>query len=75
MAAELRELRARITVEADAALDAVAKGTGVDRSEIVRDVLHRWGVEQIKVATLLKSRLKAEGLEEAAERRESGEPT
>lgn len=72
-ARELRELRARITVEADAALDAVARGSGLDRSEIARDVLHKWALEQIDIASLLSSRLQAEGIGEAAERRESGD--
>lgn len=72
MPAELRELRARITVEADAALDAVARGSGLDRSEIVRDVLHKWALQQIATMTLLDARLKAEGITAAPERRESG---
>lgn len=72
MSAELRELRARITVEADAALDCVAKGSGRDRSEIARDVLHVWALEQMTIANLLMSKLKAEGLLAAVERHQSG---
>lgn len=71
-APELRELRARITVETDAALDSVANGKGLDRSEIVREVLHKWALEQITVSSLLLNRLEAEGLAGAPARRESG---
>lgn len=67
MAEDYRDLRAKITVETDAALDAVSSATGRDRSEIVRDVLHRWALQQISVATILRRRLKAEGLPAAAE--------
>lgn len=63
MSTELRELRARITVEADAALDAVAKGSGTDRS---------WALQQITIVRLLNSRLAAEGIGAASERHESG---
>jgi hypothetical protein len=63
---ELRDLRAKITVETDAVLDSLAGGRGVERSEIVRDVLHRWALSQIAeipaVARLLLTRLKAEGI-------------
>lgn len=67
MTVELRDLRAKITVEADAALDAVAKITGRDRSEIVRDIVHRWALEQLAIASLLRTRLKAEGIGAASE--------
>lgn len=66
MSPELRDLRAKITVETDAVLDAIAKAEGRDRSEIVREVLHAWAVSQIDAipekARLLQQRLKAEGL-------------
>jgi len=64
MAAELRDLRAKITVEADAALDAESRTSGRDRSEIVRDVLHAWASDRIDMAKLLLRRLESEGLRE-----------
>lgn len=67
MAEELRDLRAKISVESDAILDAVSRVTGRDRSEIVRDVLHKWAVEQIELATVIRQRLKAEGITAAPE--------
>lgn len=60
---ELRDLRAKITVEADAALDVFSRVTGKDRSEIVRDIIHRWALEQVEISSLLQSRLRAEGLD------------
>lgn len=67
MSAELRDLRAKITVESDAALDVVSRVTGKDRSEIVRDIVHRWALEQVSISTLLAARLKAEGMTGAGE--------
>lgn len=67
MADELRDLRAKISVESDAILDSVSRVTGRDRSEIVRDVLHKWAVEQIELSTVIQSRLKAEGITAASE--------
>ena len=60
---ELHDLRAKITVEADAALDVFSRVTGKDRSEIVRDIIHRWALEQVEISSLLQSRLRAEGLD------------
>lgn len=64
---ELRDLRAKITVETDATLDTISRVSGKDWSEIVREVLHRWALEQVTISTLLQARLKAEGLTEASE--------
>ena len=67
MADELRDLRAKITVKADAVLDVMAKarsikhGRPVDRSEIVREILHAWALEYIVINNLLDARLRAEG--------------
>jgi hypothetical protein len=34
---------------------------GVDRTEIVREVLHKWALEQVAISTLIDARLRAEG--------------
>lgn len=61
MAAELRDLRARITLESYCALEAEAQVSGRDRSEIVRDILHQWALEQMRKASVLDRMLQAEG--------------
>lgn len=67
MADELRDLRAKITVQSDAVLDAISRVRGIDRSEIVREVLHKFALEYIAIGTLTDARLRAEGLTEADE--------
>lgn len=67
MADELRDLRAKITVQADAVLDSISRVRGVDRTEIVREVLHKWALEHIAIGTLIDARLRAEGMDDAEE--------
>jgi hypothetical protein len=67
MAQELRDLRAKVSVETDCALEAVCRATGQERSEVVRDVMHAWALKRIHESTLLLKRLQAEGLSAAAE--------
>lgn len=61
MSLDLKDLRAKITPEADAALEARAASTGKEKAEIVRELLHEWALSQIQMAKLLDRRLKAEG--------------
>lgn len=67
MSEELRDLRAKITVQTDAVLDTLSKVRGVDRSEIVREVLHKFALEHIAISTLLDARLRSEGFPAADE--------
>lgn len=67
MADELRDLRAKITIHTDAVLDAISRVRGVDRSEIVREVLHKFALEYIAIGTLTDARLRAEGMGAAEE--------
>lgn len=67
MSAELRDCRTKITAEADVALEAAARISGKDKSEIVRDVLHRWALDEIRKATVMHRLLMAEGLPGAVE--------
>lgn len=64
---ELKDFRGKITAETDATLEALNRVTGRDKSEIVREILHKWALEQIDVASVLRERLSAEGLHAADE--------
>lgn len=67
MADELRDLRARISVETDAVIDTIARAEGRDRSEIIREVLHAWALQKIAFAQSLAKRLEAEGISGTSE--------
>ncbi len=62
MSLPLIDLRAKVTPEADAVLEAVQRATGKDKSEVGRDVLHKWEMNEIHAASVLQSILQREGL-------------
>lgn len=61
MSLDLKDLRAKITVEADCAIEAVSRVRGVDRSEIVREVMHRWALQQIETCRVMHNLMRSEG--------------
>jgi hypothetical protein len=61
MSLDLKDLRAKITVEADCAIEAVSRVRGVERSEIVREVMHRWALEQIETCKVMHRLMRSEG--------------
>lgn len=67
MPAELRDLRARISVLADVAIDVEAKRRGLDRSELVREILDEWAGDRFHAAQRLIEALTAEGIAAAEE--------
>jgi len=71
MAAELRDLRVKITIETDVWLEAEARTTGRDKPEIVRDLLHRHAETALHKANLLSALAASEGIvgQEGAKRR------
>lgn len=62
MSLELKDFRGKITVEADAALEAMNLVSGKEKSEIVREILHKWAMDKINEARLLDSALIGQGL-------------
>lgn len=62
MSLELKDFRGKITLEADAVLEALNRVNGKDKSEIVREILHAWACDRIKEATVLDKLLRAEGI-------------
>lgn len=63
MSLPLRDLRAKVTPETWCVLQARARATGLDYSEIVREVLHRWAAVEMQAASVLPRLLAAEGVE------------
>ncbi len=72
---ELRELRARITVETDAALNTEARAFKRDKADVAREILHLWALKKIMAANMLVNTMKGEGIAAAAERRADGDET
>ena len=62
MSLPLIDLRAKISVESDAVLEAIQRATGKDKSEVVRDVLHKWAISEIHASNVLHTILIREGI-------------
>lgn len=62
MAAELKDFRGKITAETDCVLEAINRSSGRDRSEIVREILHKWAVEKIHEHSVLGRLMEREGI-------------
>jgi hypothetical protein len=50
MAVELRDLRAKVTPLTDVALEAEARAFGLEKSELVRDILEAWAGKKVHAA-------------------------
>lgn len=61
MAADLKDLRAKVTPRTNAVLEALNRASGDDKSEIVRRVLDEWAEKQIHAASLIDRMLAVEG--------------
>lgn len=67
MSQELKDFRGKITPETDRVIEARSRALNIDRSEVVRNVLHTWAMAQIHEASLMHHLLRAEGLVGIAE--------
>lgn len=67
MAAELIDLRLKITPETACVLAADARASDADKAEIARQILHEHALRRIEAASLLVNCLRAKGLNGAAE--------
>lgn len=67
MAAPLEDLRAKITARSHCAPAAHARAHGIDKSELVRNIIDEWAGRQIHGASMLYRCLKAKGETAAAE--------
>ena len=62
MSAELKDFRGKITPLAWCYVEAEHRATGLDQSEIVRDILHRWAEVKHGAAIEAQKLLEAEGI-------------
>ena len=67
MSLPLVDCRCKLTHEAHAVLESQSRVGGHDRSESIREVMHKWAIQKINEASLLDSLLKREGLGSVAE--------
>ena len=62
MSLPLIDARIKITPATDSVLDTQQKLTGRDKSEMMRDVLHKWAEKEIKALIFLRADLKDKGI-------------
>ena len=67
MAARNEDLRAKITTRAHCALLAHARAHGIEKPDLVSQILDDWAIRQIHGATMLARCLRAKGEAGAAE--------
>lgn len=67
MSLDLKDFRGKITAETDCVIEAIARSTGEDRAQIVRDALHDWALQKLRMHRILTGLLRAEGLVGASE--------
>lgn len=62
MAAELFDLRGKVTAFGHCALSAECRANDVDKSELIRDIVEQWARKKYHAATLLQSCMTAKGV-------------
>lgn len=67
--ADLIDVRCKVTTETNQVLDALARAGELDKSEVIRTVLHEWALREIHKATLVVRLTRSEGSNAAGEGR------
>ena len=62
MSIPLVDFRCKVTPEIDSLLEAKHRITGLDKSEIARDVLQKWAVAEIHVVMMVYDELESKGI-------------
>ena len=62
MSTPLIDFRGKISPETHVVLEALNRATGRDKSEIAREVLHRFALEQLHAASVMQRLANAEGV-------------
>jgi hypothetical protein len=62
MSLPLIDMRCKVSPATDALLETLHRTTGRDKSEIARDVLHKWAEKEIHASMLLHAELSDKGL-------------
>jgi len=62
MSLPLVDTRIKVTPVTDSVLETIHRTTGRDKSEIAREVLHKWAVKEAHAAMFLHAELDRNGL-------------
>lgn len=62
VSAELEDLRAKVTPLAHHVLNSYAQVHGIDKTELVRDILDKWASRQVHAASVITKTLQREGI-------------
>ena len=69
LVAELVDVRCKVTEETNQVLEAKARARNLDKSEVIRAVLHEWALREIHESTLVVRLTRSEGKPTAVEGR------
>ena len=61
LVAELVDVRCKVTEETNQVLEAKARARNMDKSEVIRVVLHEWALREIHESTLVVRLTRNEG--------------
>lgn len=67
MSEPLRDFRGKFTAATDVMLEARARVTGKDKSEICREVMHEWAMRELDVAKVAHRLAAVEGISMSTE--------